>query len=397
MEVFKNIHLNESNSAKFHSIVFVDQIVIAFYLNHLMQTLSSNNNQWNFLKTDYIVGSNQKDNNTITMNIHEQAKVIDRFREFKINILIATNIVEEGVDIPSCNTVIRFSKIHNFGSYIQSKGRTRSKNSTFFIMLDTADCLKGEEEVFNFLLIERELQTNILETIKFDNDISDDNESNYDLDPVDINNIPLLPYEKNGCKITPHTAIDLLQRYCSTLDSQSLVCSLYAIYDFDSILIDTDKYYFKCTVWLPPNSIYHQKVESGVFRSKKLAKMSAALKMCIQLDKLGQFTENLTISTQEDWLKPHCDINDNESDDKMKKIGSKKNQRDYETVICDEFKIDDSIEANSGFVYSIEIEESVVYPDDNYPQLLSDDNNNKLGFLSTKSFEEVNFNFQNFF
>jgi endoribonuclease Dicer len=119
MEVFKNIHLNESNSAKFHSIVFVDQIVIAFYLNHLMQTLSSNNNQWNFLKTDYIVGSNQKDNNTITMNIHEQAKVIDRFREFKINILIATNIVEEGVDIPSCNTVIRFSKIHNFGSYIQ--------------------------------------------------------------------------------------------------------------------------------------------------------------------------------------------------------------------------------------------------------------------------------------
>jgi ERCC4-related helicase len=47
--------------------------------------------------------------------------VLKKFRKHEINILVSTNIVEEGVDIPACNMIIRFSKIHNFGSYIQSK------------------------------------------------------------------------------------------------------------------------------------------------------------------------------------------------------------------------------------------------------------------------------------
>ena len=47
--------------------------------------------------------------------------MLQKFRKHEINILVSTNIVEEGVDIPACNMIIRFSKIHNFGSYIQSK------------------------------------------------------------------------------------------------------------------------------------------------------------------------------------------------------------------------------------------------------------------------------------
>ena len=37
------------------------------------------------------------------------------------NILIATNVIEEGIDIGSCNMIIRFSNPPNFCSYIQSK------------------------------------------------------------------------------------------------------------------------------------------------------------------------------------------------------------------------------------------------------------------------------------
>ncbi len=47
--------------------------------------------------------------------------MVESFRKNEINILIATNIVEEGVDVPACNLIVRFSKINNFGSYIQSK------------------------------------------------------------------------------------------------------------------------------------------------------------------------------------------------------------------------------------------------------------------------------------
>lgn len=48
-------------------------------------------------------------------------KTLKKFRSHEINILISTNIVEEGVDVPACNMIVRFSKIQNFGSYIQSK------------------------------------------------------------------------------------------------------------------------------------------------------------------------------------------------------------------------------------------------------------------------------------
>lgn len=46
---------------------------------------------------------------------------MDQFRKHEINVLIATNIIEEGVDVPACNLVVRFNRIPNVGSFIQSK------------------------------------------------------------------------------------------------------------------------------------------------------------------------------------------------------------------------------------------------------------------------------------
>lgn len=58
-----------------------------------------------------------------------------RFRMRECNLLISTNILEDGVDIPKCNLVIRFDAPNNFISYVNSKGRARSNDSYYILML----------------------------------------------------------------------------------------------------------------------------------------------------------------------------------------------------------------------------------------------------------------------
>ena len=47
---------------------------------------------------------------------------------------MSTNVVEEGLDMRSCNLVIKFDFPDNFRSYVQSKGRARAKPSQYILL-----------------------------------------------------------------------------------------------------------------------------------------------------------------------------------------------------------------------------------------------------------------------
>jgi ERCC4-related helicase len=110
---------NKSKSS-FHSIVFVQTKVSVFWLDDLLQNIALLE-EWSFIKSGFIYGDNSGENKGKTMNVVRQKDVLDKFRSHEINVLVATNIIEEGVDVPACNVVIRFSRIPNFGSFVQSK------------------------------------------------------------------------------------------------------------------------------------------------------------------------------------------------------------------------------------------------------------------------------------
>ncbi len=81
--------------------------------------------------------------------------------------------------------------------------------------------------------------------------------------------------------------------------------------------------------------IFNLTKQSRFFVRKKWAKMDAALKLCIELDKIGELTDNLTIITRELWIKPHFSFEDL----KITTIGSSKKKKKYQIkVILNSFR-----------------------------------------------------------
>jgi ERCC4-related helicase len=58
-----------------------------------------------------------------------------RFQDGRTNVLVASEVLEEGIDIQKCNLVVKFDTPNNYRSYIQSKGRARSRSSHYYIMV----------------------------------------------------------------------------------------------------------------------------------------------------------------------------------------------------------------------------------------------------------------------
>lgn len=66
----------------------------------------------------------------------DQEETLTKFRTGALNLLVTTNALEEGIDIPACNAVISFDRPSNIRSFIQRRGRARQPQSSFVIFVD---------------------------------------------------------------------------------------------------------------------------------------------------------------------------------------------------------------------------------------------------------------------
>ena len=117
-------------------------------LSEQIDTAARLDHELTFIKSKFVIGhgTGAKVNySTATeMNFKKQEEVLRQFRRHEFNLLIATSVVEEGLDIPKCNMVCRFDFPENFRSYVQSKGRARAKDACYYILVDEEE--KKEKE-----------------------------------------------------------------------------------------------------------------------------------------------------------------------------------------------------------------------------------------------------------
>jgi endoribonuclease Dicer len=61
--------------------------------------------------------------------------LIFRFLKGETNVLVASDVLEEGIDIQKCNLVVKFDMPKNYRSYVQSKGRARQRSSKYYMLV----------------------------------------------------------------------------------------------------------------------------------------------------------------------------------------------------------------------------------------------------------------------
>ncbi|KAF2069109.1 hypothetical protein CYY_009573 [Polysphondylium violaceum] len=143
LDILKNFKARQGSD--FRCILFVKTREMANLLNELLIDFSSKSLEYSFIKPALVIGHGVGGDG---MSVNKQKINIEKFRTGECNIIVATSVVEEGFDVPSCNLVIRFDPPTTVTAMIQSRGRLREKDSHFIAIIKKNVENSGKYDLF---------------------------------------------------------------------------------------------------------------------------------------------------------------------------------------------------------------------------------------------------------
>lgn len=287
-------------------IVFVRQRITAYILSMWLSKLAARfPEEYGFITPNFLVGrtapsvlgegssnrgsASQRNllNPLTPLGLQRQEEVLQKFRSRECNLLVATSVVEEGIEVPRCNLVVRFDPPENFRAYVQSKGKAKAAGSRYFVLVPHDESSRFLGDLHDYrtteqILLERSHVEDTTIEEEVDAAYADSLKPAYK--PLDAEDAP---------RVTMSTAIALVNRYCAKLPSDTFT-RLTPISSMAEVETEgSEDTLYSCSLRLPINSPLRQCIVGDPMPSKLLAKQAAALKTCEELHKMGELDDNL--------------------------------------------------------------------------------------------------------
>uniref|UniRef100_A0A8C8RWL7 ribonuclease III n=1 Tax=Pelusios castaneus TaxID=367368 RepID=A0A8C8RWL7_9SAUR len=296
-------------------IIFVERRYTAVVLNRLIKEAGKQDPELAYISSNFItghgIGKNQPRNKQMEVEFRKQEEVLRKFRAHETNLLIATSIVEEGVDIPKCNLVVRFDLPTEYRSYVQSKGRARAPISNYIMLADTDKIKSFEDDLKTYKAIEKILRNKCSKSVD-----TSETEAEPIVDDDDIFPPYVLRPDDSSPRVTINTAIGHINRYEADL-----------LFSFHR----------QCRVWdyKRPQSTLPLCFNSGPPMScARLAERVVALICCEKLHKIGELDDHLMpVGKETVKYEEELDLHDEEETSVPGRPGSTKRRQCYPKAI----------------------------------------------------------------
>lgn len=111
------------------------RIIIFAHYRDSVERLVTELNKLDFVRASKFIGQASQEGGK-GMSQKEQAQILDKFKAGELNVLVATSVGEEGIDIPSVELVVFYEAVPSEIRFIQRRGRTgRVKPGKVIVLL----------------------------------------------------------------------------------------------------------------------------------------------------------------------------------------------------------------------------------------------------------------------
>lgn len=284
-QLLRRVFTDPNREKDLQCIIFVKRRSSAKAIYHALKAFASFDTNFPIIP-DFMVGINNELPESIEsiLSSNYNSLTLEKFKRRETNCIVASSVLEEGIDLQMCNLVVMYDQPETYRSYVQARGRARVNNSKYIVLTPNDKINEFQKKVIVWREVDKELKKQLyLKTL--------------DREPPPRESIrkeqeevwPPFVTPTAGSILTASNCVSLLNHYAMRMPSDR----------FTNInifwrRIDHEDGQVTAAVQLPTQSIIKQEIFGDPQCNVKLAKQHAAFKACIMLYNEGELNESLT-------------------------------------------------------------------------------------------------------